>query len=131
MQLLTQCSQWPQAEKIYEEVNIKFLVEAMEREAEEYGQFHDEDCLATGASSENAWFGDKCECESVLILKQFTRGWMARVNKKWIEATKAHLPYCRPEGRRTLTPLYGGRLKSEAHKRAISEAVSKAWKHHD
>ncbi len=111
------------AEKIYEEVNIKFLVEAMEEEAEEYGQYHDEDCQLNFEGG--ADFGYVCECETIRAIKTHAREWMARVNKKWAEATKAHLPYCRPEGRKMLIPLYGGKLKSEAHKRAISAGVRK------
>lgn len=112
------------AEKIYEEVNIKFLVEAMKEDAEEYGDWHEEDCQL---NFENGADWDYvCECPKIVTLQNFALEWMARVNKKWAEATKAHLPYCKPEGRKMLIPLYGGKLKSEAHKRAIAEGVRKA-----
>lgn len=112
------------AEKIYEEVNIKALVEAMKEEAEEYGQLHNEDCPLN--REDGGDFGDRCGCETISILKQFALEWMAQVNKKWAENTKAHLPFCKSEGRKILIPLYGGKLKSEAHKRAIAEGVRRS-----
>lgn len=113
------------APKIYEEVNIKSLVEAMREEAEEYGQLHEDECplMQEGGGD----FGDVCECPTIIALKQFALEWMARVNQKWVENTKAHLPYCRPDGRKMLIPLYGGKLKTPEHIRKIRESLHKKY----
>jgi hypothetical protein len=105
-------------DKIYEEVNIKFLVEEMEKDAEEYGQLHNEDC---GVNRE-----DECDCENMQLIKAFSLEWMAKVNEKWVKMTRAHLPYCRPQGSEFLVRGYGGKVKSAEHKQKISEGVRKA-----
>lgn len=72
------------AEKVYEETNIKALVEAMREEAEEYGDWHEEDCQLNFENG--ADWGYVCECPKIVILQNFALEWMARVNKKWCDA---------------------------------------------
>lgn len=112
------------ADKIYEEVNIKFLVEEMEKEAEEYGQYHDEDCQVNWEGG--ADFGYVCECEKIRAIKTHAREWMARVNEKWVKMTGAHLQYCTREGRDFLTRGQGKIPRSAEWRKKISEGVRKA-----
>ena len=88
-------------EKLYEETNIKKLIEEMEANAEEYGQYHDEDCqvnLEGGAD-----FGYECKCEKILAIKTYAREWMAKVNHMWVTNLQNHRKYCRPDGNKDLT----------------------------
>lgn len=105
-------------DKIYEEVNIKFLVEKIEKDAEEYGQLHNEDC---GVNRE-----DECDCENMRLIKVFAREWMARVNEKWVKMTGAHLQYCTPQGRDFLNRGQGKTPRSAEWRKKISEGVRKA-----
>lgn len=101
--------------------NIKFLLEEMEADAEEYGQYHDDECPLM--REDGADFGDECECETIKTLKGFAREWMMKVNEKWVFMAKEHMPYCRPQGREMLVKAYGGRLKSAEHKKKIGLGV--------
>ena len=112
--------------------NIELLIKEMEKEAEEYGQYHDNDCLA---ASENASFGDKCECEIISELKKFAKEQMIKVNDKWFKLTEAHRPYCTPEGNKVITRILGKKNRNIAASResiayeAGRQSVIDEWNH--
>lgn len=82
----------------FEETNIKFLVEEMKQDAEEY-DLHNEFC---GTAYEN-----ECDCENMKTIKAFALEWMAKVNEKWYRMTEAHRPYCTPDGNKIITRILG------------------------
>ena len=88
---------------------MKELIEKMEREAEEYGQYHDAECPQM---SEDADIGAVCECEIIRALKTHARESMESVNRYWIEMCEAHRKHCTPEGRKDLTRLQGKKNRS-------------------
>ena len=107
-------------ENIFEEVNIKFLVQEMESDAEEYGQLHNEGC---GVDYE-----DECDCENMRLIKAFGREWMAKVNEKWVMMTKAHLPLCTKNGRDFLSRGQGKVPRSADWRKKIGDSVRKSKK---
>lgn len=63
-------------------MTMKELLENMEADAEQYGQYHDDDCpfmREDGADS-----GDTCECEIIRALKTFAREHMQQVHLWWV-----------------------------------------------
>ena len=89
--------------KLYEETNIKALVEEMEKDAEEYGQYHDDDCPLNREGGSD--FGDVCECEKIRALKTLAREWMGKVNRMWVVNVQNHRKYCSPRGNKELTKI--------------------------
>lgn len=77
---------------------MKDLFEQMERELEEYGQFHEGNC---GTFQE-----DECDCD-MYGMKSFVREQMEKVNVWWCAMAEAHRPYCKPEGNKMLTRMMG------------------------
>ena len=95
------------APKIFEEVNIRFLIEEMKEEAEEYN-IHNEGC---GTDRE-----DECDCENLKMMKELALKYMARVNEKWYKMTEAHRPYCTSEGNKIITRILGKKNRQTLHK---------------
>jgi hypothetical protein len=89
----------------YLETNIKSLVEEMKKDAEEYGQYHDDDCPLM--REDGADIGDECECEMIRTLKSFAHEWMAKVNQRWCAYAEAHRKHCTPEGNKDITRMMG------------------------
>jgi len=89
----------------YRETNIKSLVEEMNEQAEEYGQYHEEGCQVNWENGADA--GYECECEIISVLKNFAHEWMAKVNQRWCSYAEAHRPFCKPEGNKMLTRAMG------------------------
>ena len=89
--------------KLYEETNIKALVEEMEKDAEEYGQYHDDDCPLNREGGSD--FGDVCECEKIRALKTLAREWMGKVNRMWVANVQNHRKHCSPRGNKELTKI--------------------------
>lgn len=87
------------------EVNIVKLLEQMKESAEEYGQYHDDDCPFM--REDGAHIGDVCECEKIRALKSFAGEWMGKINEWWVTNTEAHRKHCTPEGNKVLTRLMG------------------------
>lgn len=88
-------------EELYKETNIKKLVEEMEEQAEEYGQFHDEDCQVNYEGG--ADFGYVCECGKIRAIKTHAREYMAKVNHMWVTNLQNHRKHCKPDGNKDLT----------------------------
>ena len=89
--------------KLYEETNIKVLVEEMEKDVEEYGQYHDDDCPLNREGGSD--FGDICECEKIRALKTLAREWMGKVNRMWVANVQNHRKHCSPRGNKELTKI--------------------------
>ena len=86
------------------------LIEEMEKNAEEYGYLHNEDCPA------NMEDPDACECDNLKMAKEIAREAMESVNKYWIEMCKAHSKHCTPEGRKDITRLVGKKNRTPTTK---------------
>lgn len=90
---------------------MKELLEQMDRDVEEYGQLHGEECPC------NMEDPDACDCEEMKAIKSICTEHMKKVEAWWIEHLKAHRPYCNPEGNKDITRLLGKKnrnIKSHA-----------------
>ena len=107
--------------KLYEETNIKVLVEEMEKDAEEYGQYHDDDCPLNREGGSD--FGDICECEKIRAMKTLAREWMGKVNRMWVVNVQNHRKHCSPRGNKELTKIKDKINGSELSRSTLSTLV--------
>ena len=92
--------------------NIPTLIEEMEKDAEEYGQYHDDDCPLNREGGSD--FGDVCECEKIKAIKTHAREWMAKVNEWWVHHATEHRKHCTPEGNKMLTKMMGKKNRTSS-----------------
>ena len=88
-------------EELFKSVNIVDLVAKMKEDAEEYGQYHDDECPLM--REEGGDFGDVCECEKISAFKSFAEAWMGEVNRMWVVNLKNHRKHCTQDGNKDLT----------------------------
>lgn len=87
---------------LFQEVNVKKLMEQMEEDAKEYGQYHDIECPQM---SEYADWDAECSCETILAMKSFAREYIGKTNEMWVTHISRHRKHCSSYGNKDLTKI--------------------------
>ena len=72
---------------LYKEINVKKLLEQMEEDLLEYGQYHDPECLQM---SEWADPDSECHCETIKAMRSFATEWVGKTNELWVQNLMHH-----------------------------------------
>lgn len=94
-------ARWEQErDALFQETNVKKLLEQMEKDLLEYGQYHDPDCLQM---SEWADPDSECDCEIIKAMRSFATEWVGKTNEMWVTNLKNHRKHCGAYGNKDLT----------------------------